>query len=357
MTGPPLAIGPMADASDPYTRCPMLKPPDLDPLAVRRQFARRAPTIDASSFLLREVEGRMLQRLDLVRLEPRRIVDVGCGRGHGLRALGERYPQALALGADSAEAMLRGGRSGGGPAPRAGWRGWLDRARSSASRLQAEEARPGFAASGSPAWVADAAALGLREGWVDLLWSNLAWHWFIDPPAVAREWLRVLRPEGLLMLSAFGVDTFRELRSIGAQLPEFPDLHDIGDLLGQAGFSAPVLDAQRLTVHWQDPRRLLADLHGMAGNAARDRGRGLRGRDARARWIRAIEELRGPDGRIALSIELVFAHAWAPSNKVREDGAIAIRWMSRQGITSGETPGAGSAASSTQASAPRSRLE
>ena len=34
-------------------------------------------------FLFREIERRMLERLDLVRLEPSLVVDVGSGLGHG----------------------------------------------------------------------------------------------------------------------------------------------------------------------------------------------------------------------------------------------------------------------------------
>ena len=37
------------------------------------------------SWLLREVERRMLERLDLIRLEPVRVLDVGCGLGDGVR--------------------------------------------------------------------------------------------------------------------------------------------------------------------------------------------------------------------------------------------------------------------------------
>ena len=51
--------------------------------------------------------------------------------------------------------------------------------------------------------LADFGALAVAPRSVDLIWSNLAWHGFVDPLAVVAEWHRVVRPEGLLMLSAF----------------------------------------------------------------------------------------------------------------------------------------------------------
>jgi malonyl-CoA O-methyltransferase len=49
----------------------------------------------------------MLARLDYVRIEPQRILDLGCGTGASLTALHERYPGALLIGADLCENMLR----------------------------------------------------------------------------------------------------------------------------------------------------------------------------------------------------------------------------------------------------------
>lgn len=178
---------------------------------------------------------------------------------------------------------------------------------------------------------ADAARLPLRDSSVDLLWSNLAWHWFGDPVGAAGEFHRVMRPDGLLMFSSFGVDTLRELRRIGAELPDFPDMHDIGDLLGSVGFAAPVMDTERLTVTWSDPDSLLRDLRGLGGNALRARRRSLCGRQRRAQWSSAIETLRGDGGLIAISsgcrpharlVSATQAQArWAGARRVRRAAA------------------------------------
>jgi malonyl-CoA O-methyltransferase len=89
----------------------MANPPDIDRMAVMRQFDRRAPRFERADYLFREVERRMLERLDLVRLQPARLLDVGCGLGDGARRLRSRYPQAQAIGIDLSAALVTRARA------------------------------------------------------------------------------------------------------------------------------------------------------------------------------------------------------------------------------------------------------
>jgi malonyl-CoA O-methyltransferase len=84
--------------------------PFVDAHKVRRNFARAAATYDEAAVLQREVASRMLERLDYVKIAPQRVLDVGCGTGGSLTALGERYPKSFVFGADASEAMLLAGR-------------------------------------------------------------------------------------------------------------------------------------------------------------------------------------------------------------------------------------------------------
>jgi len=74
--------------------------------AARRAFDR-AHDFAGACFIHDETRGRLLERLELVRLEPRVIVDLGCATGRGARALAARYPAARILAVDSSAAMLR----------------------------------------------------------------------------------------------------------------------------------------------------------------------------------------------------------------------------------------------------------
>jgi len=274
---------------------------DLDPAAIRRQFDRRAQRLARADFLLREVERRMLARLDLVRLVPERFVDVGCGLGKGLMALRQRYPQAEALGIDLSPRVAAAAAELARP-PR---RGFL-------ARLMPGERRP------AGGWVAaDAGALPVADQSVALVWSNLVLHWCADPIAVLREWHRVLRDDGLLMFSAFGVDTLRELRAAGVPVMRFHDMHDIGDWLLAAGFAEPVMDMEWIDVSFPTPAALLADLHALGGDARTGRRRSLAGRRAHQGLHERLRAQAGDDGLISLRFEIVYGHAWRVRPKAR----------------------------------------
>jgi len=290
---------------------------DLDRMAVRRQFDRRVAAHDPAAFLLREVERRMFERLDLVRLEPRRILDVGCGTGEGVRRLRARWPKAQVIGLDLSSARVSRAVAIERP-------GLGALAQSIARRLAGRGGdTPGRYLVG------DAHRLPLAASTFDLVWSNLAFHWFDDPPTAIGEWYRVVRPEGLLMFSALGVDTLRELRAAGLALPALPDMHDIGDGLVRAGFAEPVMDTERLTVTWEDPARMLGELRGLGGDARRGRRPGLATPRQRDRMLAELPARLGAvvcGAPLAVTIELIQGHAWCGSAKRLPDGLAPIEF-------------------------------
>lgn len=219
----------------------------------------------------------MLERLDYLRLAPRRILDAGAGPAREARALVKRYAGARVVAADFSLEMLRAGRR----------------------RVFFFERNPALALC------ADLARLPLADGTVDVAWCNMALHWVADPLAVLRELHRVLAGEGLLMLSTLGPDTLQELRAAAgeARVHRFADMHDVGDMLVAAGFAAPVMDMEKIAVQYPRVKTLLHDLRGSGQTSARsDRPRGLAGRAFG-------ERLRASLGSRA-TFEVVYGHAW-----------------------------------------------
>src|SRR5215470_9185236 len=78
----------------------------LEARSVRRHFERAASTYDAAAVLHREVGRRMGERLGLIKLQPARILDAGCGTGEALAELRARYPEAMLVGLDLAFGMV-----------------------------------------------------------------------------------------------------------------------------------------------------------------------------------------------------------------------------------------------------------
>jgi len=246
--------------------------PALDARAARRNFERAARSYADASRLEAEVAARMLERLDYVKLAPRRILDAGSGSVR--RAPQKRYPRAELVALDFSVAMLRQSRR------------WFEKRILLCGRME---------------------NLPLAAGTVDLVWSNMALHWVHEPLAALREFARVLAPEGLLMFSSLGPDSLKELRAAagGRRVHAFADMHDLGDMLVAAGFSAPVMDMEMLTLTYAGDAALVADLRASGQtNARADRARGLAGRQ-----LRALADL--PQA----SFEVVYGHAWKGAPK------------------------------------------
>jgi malonyl-CoA O-methyltransferase len=178
----------------------------------------------------------------------------------------------------------------------------------------------------------DFAQLPLTANSVDLVWSNLALHWHPQPDRVYAEWRRVLRVDGLLMFSCFGPDTMKELRAAMSDLDEAPhvlpfvDMHDFGDMLVNAGFSTPVMDMETITITYETIEKLFADVRAIGGNPLTTRRRGLIGRSAWQKMVQALEANRRADGRIPLTFEIIYGHAFRPVPRTTSKGESIIRF-------------------------------
>ena len=274
-------------------------------LAWQRRLARD-PGFEGV-WLHREVAHRLRERLAIIRHQPARWIDAGGTLGASTQLLREAYPHAE------------------------GWviepdRHWLERSRAAARRPWWSRA---LRRSGP-------ALLGPDDPWpaapIELIWSNMTLQRDPDPPATFARWHAALAPGGFLMFSCLGPDSFRELRELyaarawGPPGAAFVDMHDLGDMLVHAGFADPVMDQERLTLTWADASRLLADLREAGVNAAPERFCGLRTPRWRQRLADAIGSLADASGRIRLTVEVAYGHAFRVERAARSPatGTISV---------------------------------
>jgi malonyl-CoA O-methyltransferase len=259
---------------------------EIDKRQARRAFARAAPRYDDVAVLQQEIGRRMLERLELVRMVPQRILDAGAGTGIATDALSCRYPEAEVIALDFALPMLQ------------------------QAQRRVRSVR---------CLCADLEHLPLADGCIDLIFSNAALQWSNDLDHTFREFLRVLRPGGLLMFTTFGTDTLKELRTAWAtvdgesHVSRFPDLHDVGDALVRSRFAEPVMDVDRMQLTYDQVEDLMEDLKVLgAHNVTQARPRGLTGRGRISAMTAAYEGFRR-EGRLPASYEVIYGHAWAPA--------------------------------------------
>lgn len=275
----------------------------LDPQAVRRH-RRRLGGAEASPWLHEEVARRMAERLSYIKMQPQRILQWSPFLGGGSAELAQAYPQAQQVLVES-EPELQARSTALHKKP--WWQAWKSAA--AAKVLSPQE---------------------LAGQQFQLLWANMDLHSHSDLPQILSLWNASLDVDGFVMFSCLGPDSFVELRRIfetrawGRAGPEWWDMHDIGDLLVQAGFGDPVMDQERIQLTWADPKSLLKDLRALGGNIAPARFAGCRGKTWHQELLQALESLRAADGRLKLSVEIVYGHAFKPPPRLRVSAETSV---------------------------------
>ncbi len=197
-------------------------------LTVKEIFKNIAPADYANAAVLANTIGQeMLTRLDFVTLKPQVVLDVGCGTGYFAGALQQRYPDAQVIALDNTYSMLQ------------------------AARQQAT------------CICADVYALPFADQSVDLIFANLLLPWCDDLEKLMREWRRILRTDGLLVFTSYGPDTLRIWREeLGnLMMPNFLDMHVVGDVLTKSRFCDPVMDVDYYTLTYSNSADLCRELY------------------------------------------------------------------------------------------------
>ena len=268
---------------------PLMSSTDLTQ-RVRSAFARAAHSYDDVSRVYDEIGCRLLTHLEPIAIEPALIVDVGCGTGTGAALLATRYRRARICALDCASPML-------------------EVAKAKAPRLFSRQRHVCGSAENLP----------LRGACANLVYANLLLPWCSNLGASLGEFARVLAPEGMLLLSSLGPDTLRELRSYWAQgdepdaLPGLLDMHDLGDAIGAAGLAGAVMETERLTVQYRSAESVIDDLVRSGAWAARSRPPPPpAARESFACLRRRYLDMRA-SAPLDVTVEIVYAHAWAPA--------------------------------------------
>lgn len=268
----------------------------LEKTLIAESFSRAATNYDDNAFLQKEVAERVFERLDYMRIEPRHILDVGCGTGLCSRQLKQTFPKAKVTGVDLAAGMIAQAKKQQGLFKKINYQ------------------------------VADADALPFDDNSFELIFSSLTIQWVPDLNHTFTELHRVLKPGGLLIFSTLGPDTLTELKQSWQQLDQqahvnnFVDMHLVGDQVFNASFENTVMDRDLITFTYETMLGLMRDLKAIgAHNLNSDRPRGMLGKSKFNRLKAEYEKFRSADGTLPATYEVIYGHAWKRDGRPQQD--------------------------------------
>jgi malonyl-CoA O-methyltransferase len=272
--------------------------------ASRRAFDRASETFAQASVVHDLARGRLLDRLDFVRIDPTLSIDLGAGTGAGALELAEHFPRSTVLAVDTSGPLLRA--------------------------LARNFERPARVT----AVAADAAHLPLVSRSAGLILANMVLPWCL-PHELFAEAARVLEPGGLLLFATLGPDSLAEVRRAWAEVDDqihvhaFFDMHDLGDAAVAGGLAEPVVDVERIALTYTDVASLVGDLRACAAiNTAAGRRRSLTGK-TRWRQFESSLHARRTGPRFTVTVELILGQAWGrasapPGESVPGEVAVPI---------------------------------
>lgn len=255
--------------------------------ALIKRLNRVLDRYDQHAVLQNEIADRLLEQLQYMQLQPKRIVDISFPSKMTRVFLEKTYPDAEII-------SLTNGFDVKGD--------YLD---------------------------AQLPSLPIESGSVDLIVSNMQLHYHDDLNACFKECAHILKPHGLFLFSLFGPESFDELYRAFSYCDDVPhvhdfiDMHHIGDVLVNNALIEPVVNRQMLTLEYQDINLLIKDLRftGLQ-NIRSDRRKTLMGK---GRWqaFKDNYEKLAFKKKLPVTIEVIMAHAWK-THQQQVDGDVLV---------------------------------
>jgi malonyl-CoA O-methyltransferase len=242
----------------------------IDKLFVKKSFNRHAATYDDHASLQERLGDRLLQFVNGSLPAAPRILDIGMGTGGTTIRLLQKFPGACIHGCDIALNMVTCARA--------------------KKALQSRE---------QLFITADTEFLPYRSACFDLVISNFTLQWLEQWDRAVHEIFRILKPGGTFLYSAFGEQTFTELKACFARAcseagynhGEALQVHGSEErcsvALHSAGFIKSFTAINLMTQHYESVEGLIRCIKGMgAQNASLRRNRDL---GVRRIWRRMVE--------------------------------------------------------------------
>ena len=195
-------------------------------------------------YLFDEVNGRLFERLKLIKRNFKETLEIGARTGNTIELFNKKNDIKKIFISDISKKMLL------------------------IAKKRKSNKQKNFL-------ILDEENLPFKNKQFNLVFSNLYLHWANDFYKVLNEIYRILKPDGLFLCSVFGSETLNELKyslcsaeekiskKISPRVSPFLRLQDAGMLLQKSGFQLPVIDKDNIKIYYDDIFSLMKDLKGM----------------------------------------------------------------------------------------------
>lgn len=262
-------------------------------LQIKKNFEKAAKSYNQYAVLQHEVGRRLIDRLELIKVNPANILDLGSGTGHTSNKLIEKFPNANFFLNDLAFNMLN----------------------ISKHELSKENI---FHIN------SDMEVLPISDNSMDLIFANLSFQWSFNLEKTIKECYRILKPNGLLIFTTLGIDTLWELRSSWHKVNEsfhhtnqFLDMHNLGDGLMKSRFASPILETKNITLTYSKLIDVMQDLKKIGANTiinSENQKKSLLGKTEFRNLEAEYSKLKS-NNKFPATYEIIYAHAWKLSDK------------------------------------------
>lgn len=264
---------------------------------VKGAFSKSASSYNEAAILQKEIVSRLIAKLKVLQSDAMRsVLDVGSGTGLACHTLSDMFGRNSYHAFDFSHEMLR----------------FAQQANKNISQQSV---------------CGDVVALPYQKEIFDVVFSASTYQWCNDLNSAFSNALYVLKENGLFIFSSFGPGTLKELRYCFNQVDNemhvssFVDIQQHGDTMLAAGFYAPVIESESITVEYNSPLQLLSDLRATgATNHLEGRKRGLMSRSRLQAMLEEYEKLALGNGKYPATYKVIYGHGWKKPIDLPQNG-------------------------------------
>ena len=257
-----------------------------------KDFNSAANHYDSDAIMQSMIAEELIDRLHYIKINPKRILDIGSATGRNAILLAKIFPAAEIYELDFSIDMLR------------------------VSMNKSSGFRKLFSSKKRYFINADMDLLPFHDNTFDLIVSSNSIQWSENVNTLFKNINNLLTIDGLFLFSSFLKNTLIELQHFKEHVltQNFLTIQEYAEILNNNNFYDPVLIRDEYQNEYDGALSALRDLKKIGVTKSDESHKSLRGKNYLLKLIDHLDQFKRNDKNI-LSYEVIMAHAWKIRNK------------------------------------------